>query len=118
MTDTRRSLKNSGKNGTAEGELKIIRPSKLAAEGTTGLVAQGVYEKSEPNKFNPAKKDYFIRDTQNDTLYILNSTQVLADQMEQLDPKDGIEVEVVYGGMGKSKAGKSFHNWEVFVRGN
>lgn len=118
MSDARRSLKSGGGNEKAAGELVIVRPSKLAAEGKTGIVAQGVFEKTEPNKFNPAKKDYFVRDAINDTLYILNGTQLLSEQMDQLDPKDGVEVEVTYAGKKKTKAGKDFHDFEVWVRGN
>ena len=84
---TRKSLKNTGTgpNNKTAGELVIVRPSKLAAEGRTGIVAQGIFEKTEPNKFNPAKKDYFVRDGITDTLYILNGTQLLSEQMDQLD---------------------------------
>ena len=114
MSEGRKSLKNGGES--TQGDMVIIRPSKLAKEGTTGLVAQGVFEKSEPNKFNPAKKDYFVRDTSTDTLYIINSTQLLTEQMEQLNPADETEVEIIYGGQKTSKAGRTFHDWEVFVK--
>lgn len=117
MSEGRKSLKSSGSKSEASGELVIVRPSELAKSGKTGLVAQGVFEKAEPNKFNPANKDYFVRDAANDTLYIINSTAVLAGQMEQLDPKDGTEVEITYAGMKKAKNGKSFHDFEVWVRG-
>jgi YHS domain-containing protein len=37
--------------------------------------------------------------------------------MNQLDPKDGTEVEVTYAGMKKAKNGKSYHDFEVWIRG-
>ena len=117
MSDTRKSLKDTAQkyNGNDSGPLVIVRPSELAKAGTTGIVAQGIYEKSEPNKFDATKVDYFIRDEKTGTLYILNQTQSLKEQLGQLDPADKVAVEVVYGGKMKTKNGKGWHNFEVFV---
>lgn len=114
-TESRTSLKASA-NGEAQGELKIVRPSELAKAGTTGVVAAGVYEGAKPNKFNPAKNDYFIRGTDN-TLYIINSTQALEEQLGQLaaDGSDNATVEVIYNGKAATKKGKGYHSFEVFV---
>lgn len=113
MSETRTSLK---KEKADLGELTIIRPSELAASGTTGVIARGTYEGSKPNKFNPAKSDYFIRGA-NESLTILNSTQALEEQLGQLaaDGSDGAEVEVVYNGKVKTKNGKGYHDFEVSV---
>lgn len=102
------------KNNLKRGEIKILRPSKLAAEGVTGTVAEGVYEGSKPNKFNAAKSDYFIR-AADDTLIIINETQSLKDQLGQLDATAGTKVKVVYEGKLVTKAGNSFHNFECFI---
>ena len=64
----------------SQGSMEIIRASKLEAEGVTGLVAEGVLEKTEPNKFDPSKKDYFVRSPSN-TLYIINETIVTGKQI-------------------------------------
>lgn len=118
MSDTRVSLKDSvaKQNGKGEsGPLVIVRPSELAKAGTTGLVAQGIFEKTEPNKFDPTKVDYFVRDEKTGTLYIINQTQSLKEQFGQLDPKDKIAVEVIYEGKKETKNKKGYHAFEVFV---
>ncbi len=110
---TKTSLKKANE---AQGELIIVRPSELAKNGTTGIVATGVYEGAKPNKFNPANSDYFIRG-ENNALIILNSTASLKEQLGQLaaDGSDNATVEVVYNGKLKTKAGKDFHDFEVSV---
>lgn len=113
MTGAKRSLKAKGET---KGELKIIRPSELAEAGTTGVVAAGVYEGAEPNKFNSAKSDYFIRGADG-TLYILNETKSLGEQLGQLNADDNVTVEVVYNGKKATKNGRGFHDFEVFVIG-
>ena len=112
-TETKTSLK---KQAEAKGELKIIRPSELAAAGTTGVVARGVYEGAKPNKFNAANSDYFIRGD-NNALIILNSTQALKEQLGQLaaEGSDNATVEVVYNGKKETKNKKGFHDFEVSV---
>ncbi len=106
------SLKTTGKDGS----LVIVRPSALAKEGKTGIVAQGTYEGAKPNKFNAAKNDYFIRDGATNTLYIVNGTASLKSQLEQLDGTEGANVEVNYNGTIALKNGKTMHDFEVFVR--
>lgn len=106
------SLKASNASSAATGDLVIIRPSELAASGRTGIVAQGVLEKIVPNKFNEAKNDYLIRGSDN-TLYILNETQSIKEQLGQ-DGILGMTVAVVYNGKEKTKSGRGFHNFEVF----
>lgn len=108
----KKSLKTVGKDGA----LVIVRPSKLAETGTTGIVAQGTYEGAKPNKFNATKNDYFIRDNTTNTLYIVNGTASLKSQLEQLDGTEGASVEVVYNGKKALKNGKSVHDFECFVR--
>lgn len=101
--------------GLPAGALNIVRPSKLAKEGVTGTVAEGIYEGSTPNKFDPTKQDYKIRAANGD-LTIINSTGSLARQMAMVAV--GTLVQINYGGKvaGKGKsAGKSFHNFEVLT---
>lgn len=113
MTTGRTSLKAAV---ASQGELVIVRPSELAKTGTTGVVATGTYEGAKPNKFNAAISDYFIRGA-NNALIIINSTASLKEQLGQLaaDGSDNAEVEVVYNGKTKTKDGKDYHNFEVFV---
>ncbi len=119
-TETATSLKNNASE--ARGPLVIVRAKDLAAAGTTGTVAEGVYEGT---KFKPAgvsasgKKygpstEYRIRGA-DDTLYILNETKAIKDQLGQLTADDNAKVRVNYNGLIDTKAGKSFHDFEVFV---
>ncbi len=119
-TEARVSLKESAAKAAGkeeQGPLVIVRASELAKNGTTGIVAQGIFEKAEPNKFNPANNDYFIRDEKTGTLYIVNSTKALTEQLGQLDPKDKVGVEVVYNGKKETKNKKGFHDFEVWIAG-
>lgn len=111
MTSTKRSLKTTNK---VEGDLVIVRPSELATNGTTGIVAEGTYEGRKPNKFNAQKSDYFIRN--GTILYIVNETKSLGEQLNQLDGHEGAQVEVVYNGKLATKNGRGFHDFEVFVK--
>lgn len=94
----------------------ILRPSKLEKDGKIGLIASGVFEKKEANKFDPKKEDYFIRGA-DDTLYIINETSELKKLLGQ-DGAVGLFVEVHYNGKKPSRkvGGKAYHDWEVFAR--
>ncbi len=97
------------------GELKVVRASVLAEQGITGVVAEGIFEKKEPNKFDPAKNDYFVRNAETNTLYIINSTQGLAEQME-LPEVMGKQVKVEYEGKIATKRGKGYHQFQVYAK--
>lgn len=114
----RKSLKNTGSGNERAANVVAIKGKALAAEGKTGIVAQGIFEdrKVETEGKYKGSKSYRIRDTGNDTIYFVNGTKVLNDQMDQLTPGDDTEVEIAYNGMLKSKAGVEFHDWEVFIR--
>lgn len=99
----------------AQAGITIVRASKLAEAGTTGTVAKGVYEKSEPNKYNAAKLDYFVRGDDG-TLFIVNSTDSLAKQMDELKGLEGTQVEIVYNGKKDTKSGRGWHDFEVFAK--
>lgn len=107
------SNETSLKTPKAEGNIVILRPSKLAAEGTTGEVAKGVLEKIEKNKFDATKKDFFIRGADN-TLYILNETKSLKDQLDN-PALVGKTVRIEYKGKVKTKNGKGYHDFEAFL---
>lgn len=106
------SLKPKKAGEQADRELVIIRPSELAKAGKTGTVAQGVLEKTAPNKFNPANKDYFIR-AADGTLYIINETASLKEQLGQ-DGVVGMNVRIEYNGKKPTKSGKTFHDFSCF----
>ena len=120
MSEGRKSLKNTGENSGRAGNLVALKAKALAAEGKTGIVAQGNFERVDVTTDGKYKgsKSYFIRDLTTDTLFIVNGTKVLNDQMDQLDPADKTEVEIAFNGQRKSKTGTKFYDWEVFVRGN
>jgi hypothetical protein len=98
----------------SQGSMEIIRASKLEAEGKTGLVAEGILEKTEPNKFDPSKKDYFVRSPSN-TLYIINETKSIKDQLGQ-DGVLGMYVKVNYDGKVETKNKKGFHMFSCQAR--
>ena len=109
-----RSLKAGlGQSNGKDGKLVIVRPSALDKDGITGTVASGILEKVEPNKFNAEKSDYFIRNADG-TLYILNETKSIKDQLGQ-DGTIGLNVRVEYLGKIKTKNGKGFHDFSCFV---
>lgn len=99
--------------GEQQGELKIIRASELDKNGVTGIVASGILEAVKPNKFNPAVNDYFLRN-EDGTLYIVNSTSSLREQLEQPGTV-GLNIEIEYKGKKKTKKGASWHQFEAFV---
>jgi hypothetical protein len=98
------------------GNIKYIRPSLLAAEGITGVVAEGIYEGTVPNNFDKNKNDYRIL-AADGSLTILNSTGSLANQLARVST--GSFVRVTYNGMEKIKkgnmAGKKAHAFLVEV---
>lgn len=113
MSDVTRTSLKKQPEGMKAGNIIVVRPSKLAEEGRTGVVASGILEKIEPNKFNEGKNDYFIRSATGD-LYILNDTATLKEQLTQ-DGVLGMNIEVVYNGKKKGKKSKKeFHDFEVF----
>lgn len=121
-TNTERTFKTVNgktvpdKSEQTKGNLTFVRPSKLAAEGITGVVAQGIYEGAIPNQFDEGKNDFKVR-ADNGDLVILNSTGSLASQMARVEA--GSYVRISYLGkkaMTKGKmAGKEAHSFIVEV---
>jgi hypothetical protein len=111
MANERKSLKDT----QTAGAVKIVSASSLAAAGITGLVASGILEKMEPNKFYPEKSDYFVRGDDG-TLYILNETATLKAQLGQPGVL-GMKIEVIYLGKKepKKKGDKAYHDFECFT---
>lgn len=106
------SLKPKKAGDKADGELIIVRPSELAKQGKTGTVAQGILEKTAPNKFNPANKDYFIRGADG-SLTIINETASLKEQLGQ-EGVVGMNVRIEYNGKKPTKNGKTYHDFSCF----
>jgi hypothetical protein len=125
MSETRTSLKKAPEGEQALGPLVIVKPSKLAAEGITGVVAKGVFEGavrkgagiSASGKAYKASTEYRIRDMATNTLYILNETTALKEQLGELaaDGSDKVNVEVIYNGKKATKNGNDYHDFEVFT---
>ena len=99
-----------------QGPLVIVAPSKLASDGITGLVAQGIYEKTAISEMYK-NKEYYIRETASDTLYIVRGSKTLDDQMKELEGLEGTAVQIIYNGKTKSKNPdvKDYHNFDVLV---
>lgn len=94
------------------GNVNYIRPKALAEEGTTGVVVEGVYEGTIPNKFDNTKNDYKVIDGEG-TLNILNSCGSLNYQLGKV--ASGSYVRISYKGMEKLKSGKDAHAFIVEV---
>lgn len=106
------------------GPLVVIKPSELAKAGTTGTVAEGIYEGTKPNpggvtkdgrKYGPST-EYKIRGA-NDTLFILKETKAIKEQLGSLasDGSDNARVRVQYNGKVETKNGQDYHDFEVFM---
>ena len=110
-----KAVKSSNSNDEL-GALVIRRASKFAEEGILAgtVVAQGIYETRKVSKFDPTKFDYFIRGNDK-TLYILNETAVLRNQMDELISMEGCPIRITYEGTGMTKRDKLFHNWLVEI---
>ncbi len=122
MSEQATSLKAT--TGAPMGPLVIVKAKELAANGTTGVVAEGIYEgtKSKPagvskagKKYGPST-EYRIRGA-DDTLYILNETKAIKEQLSQLSAEDNAKVRVVYNGKVATKGGNDYHDFEIFVLG-
>ena len=112
---TFKAVKTSSGNDEL-GALVIRRASQFEKEGIVAgtVVAQGIYESRKPSKFDPTKYDFFVRGADK-TLYILNETSVLRNQMDQVSDLEGCQIRITYQGMGETKKLKPFHNWLVEI---
>lgn len=103
-------------NPAGKGSVTFIRPKALADDGVTGVVAEGIYEGTVANTYEPTRNDFKVRDEAGN-LIILNATGSLTQQMGKV--AQGSYVRISYSGMkkltqGKLK-GKSVHNFLVEV---
>ena len=93
--------------------LKIVRPSELAKDGITGVVAEGIYMGTTPNRFEPLNNDFRINGDAED--FIINSAGSLVKQLASVDV--GTYVQIQYAGKVKAKSGpaegKMVHNFTV-----
>ena len=98
------------------GALVILRASKFEQDGIKAgtVVAQGIYETRKASKFDETKFDYFVRGADK-TLYILNETAVLRNQMDEVANLEGCPIRITYEGKGMTKKQKEFHNWLVEI---
>lgn len=104
---TRRFKSVNGKSlendDSKSGGITFIRPKELADAGTTGVVAEGIFEGTVPNNFDETKSDYKVR-TDDGKLIILNSAGSLASQLAKVAV--GSYVQIQYLGMQAMTAGK------------
>lgn len=109
---TMESLKKKAQAEQALGPLVIVR--NLLKEGKTGVVADGVLEKTEPQERYPKRLDYFLRGEDN-TLYIVNETKALRDQVGDGEAFIGKRLQIVNNGKITTKSGNGFYDLEVFA---
>lgn len=100
----------------SDSNVRFVRPSKLNEDGFTGVVVEGLYQGSVPNKFDEKKSDYKIL-ADDGTLTIVNGGGNLGWQMKEIEA--GNAVRITYNGMktiAKGKmAGKDSHDFKVEI---
>jgi hypothetical protein len=96
--------------GGAEGKSAPLIPLRnLMKQGVTGTLAIGTYEGQFDGKYGP---EYRVRGS-DDTLYIVPNTAGIREQLDGV--LTGTTLKVNYNGQVKTKAGRSFHDFELFV---
>lgn len=88
--------------------LVVIR--KLIKEGATGELARGTYEGKKENKFG--QMEYHVRGSDG-TLFIFPNCAAIASQLGDVTP--GLAVRAEYKGAVKTKAGRTYHDYEFFA---
>lgn len=100
----------------ASSGLEFIRPSKLAEDGVTGEILEGVYQGPLTNQIDENKLDYKFETADGRTV-VLNGAGNLAYQMK--DVATGTLVRINYSGKQVIKSGprkgKEAHNFLVLV---
>lgn len=118
------SVDAGGEGMANNGITKVVRSGKLITfkagadkveeELGEGLIVEGTFVGSTPNKYNPDKLDYLIR-ASDSTLFVLNGAATLTRQMAKVTT--GELIQVLYNGRKtvKRKAGgsASMHNFKV-----
>jgi hypothetical protein len=105
------------------GIIKVLRSGKLITlnggakseeELASGTTVTGTFAGSQPNKFNPERSDYRIRESDG-TLVILAQTASLSQQLSKVS--EGDLVQIVYNGRKnitrKNGAKASMHDFKV-----
>ena len=98
---TFKSVNGKVLDGEGSGNITYLNASKLAKEGTTGVVAQGVYVETNKNKFD--KPEYSIA-TDDGKLIVINGAGSLDAQMKKVAL--GSYVRIEYLGLAEMEKGK------------
>jgi len=101
MSEAKRVFKSL--DGNEMPQITFIRPSKLAEDDFTGVVVEGEFIGTMPNKFNEDKPHFKIK-KDDGSLVVLNSCGSVAKQMEKV--KEGDYIQVSYNGQKKIEDGK------------
>ena len=83
-------------------EISYVRPAQLAKDGTTGNVAEGVYEGTIPDRYDESKNNFKIR-ANDGSLIIVNNSGSLNSQMARVEV--GSYVILEYLGQDKMSSG-------------
>lgn len=110
-------------DAAGNGIIKVLRGGKLItleggakneAELSAGTTVTGIFAGSQPNKYNPERNDYRIRE-EDGTLVILAQTASLSQQLSKVS--EGELVQIVYNGRKnitrKNGAKASMHDFKV-----
>jgi hypothetical protein len=98
------------KQNTETNNAPLIVIRKLVKEGATGELARGTYEGKKENKFG--QMEYHVRGADG-TLFIFPNCSAISEQLGDAIP--GLKVRAEYNGAKKTKAGRTFHDYEFFV---
>ena len=103
-------------DGSEKLDIKFIRPSELAKNGTTGVLFEGTFQGTVPNPRDPDSEDYKF-EAEDGGLIILNSAGNLSYRMKSVSV--GQYCQVTYEGkkpIQKGKyAGTGAHSFDVLV---
>ena len=86
----------------AGGNITYIRPKELSDNGTTGVVAEGIFQGTLPNRFDDSKSDFKL-EGEDGAITILNHAGSLANQLKNVSP--GSYVRINYKGKQPMKSG-------------
>ncbi len=104
------------KKPEGDSTVTFIRPSKLQADGITGVIVEGTYVESIPNQYDEGKLDYKF-EKEDGSIVIVNGGGNLGFKMSKI--MIGDYVQLSYEGMkeiknGKMKGRKS-HTFSILV---
>ena len=108
--------KKPGNTESTGGSIEFIRPKKLSDEGFEGVLFEGTYLESIPNKYDENKNDFKFEKEGGDVV-IINGAGNLGYRMKEVSPGD--YCQVTYEGKKEITSGKykgtPSHSFDVLI---